>query len=135
MTVEVLTLCDFAQDMMGKLTVVGCFDAVTVREFPATHPLLCVAARIRFPVYELGAHQVSVDITDADGAQLVPPLKGELNVNGIGGDSACANMTLNLFNLRLEHEGSWRVSLAIDGQERAHIPLFVRRPPAGRQTH
>ena len=127
MHIEMLALCDYAQDAQGKLTVVGAFDAITVRSFPTTHPLLCVAARIRFPVYELGAHAIRIDIRDAEGSELVPSLDGQMSVDGIGGDSACANLALNLFNLRLEREGSWRLTLSIDGQERASIPLYVRR--------
>jgi len=91
MQVEILPLCDFAQDMMGKLNIVGAFDAITVKEFPSVHPLMCVAARIRFQVYELGAHDVRMEFVDSSGDQLVPPLEGSMNVNGIGGDSACAN--------------------------------------------
>jgi len=127
MNIEMLAICDFAQDASGKLTVVGAFDAITVRDFPAAHPLLCVAARIRFQVYELGAHAMRIDIVDASGDRLAPPLEGSLNVNGIGGDSACANMALNVVNLRVEREGSWRLALSIDGQERASVPLYVRK--------
>ncbi|PKL23422.1 MAG: hypothetical protein CVV47_14370 [Spirochaetae bacterium HGW-Spirochaetae-3] len=127
MNVEILALCDFAQDASGKLTVLGAFDAITVREFPSVHQLLCVAARVRFQVYELGAHAMRIDLVDASGDRLAPPLEGSMHVNGIGGDSACANLALNVFNLRLEREGSWRLVLSIDGQERASTPLYVRK--------
>ncbi len=127
MTIEVLTLCDFAQDTLGKLTIIGAFDAITVREFPASHPLMSIAARIRFAIYELGDHQIHIEIKDANGSDLAPPLDGQINVNGIGGDSACTNLTLNLMNIQLTCETSWRITLSIDGQERAHIPLFIRK--------
>ena len=127
MTIEIFGLCDFAQDAYGKLTLIGAFDAITVREFPAIHPFMCVAARICFPIYELGEHTVRVEIKDPDGGYLVPALDGKLALNGIGGDSACANLTLNLMNLHFRNETSWRVSLAIDGQEKATIPLYIRK--------
>lgn len=130
MHVEILALCDFAQDSMGKLNVVGAFDAITVHGFPSVHPLMCVAARIRFQVYELGTHEVRMDLVDNAGERLAPSLEGSLNVNGIGGDSACANMALNIVNLRLEREGSWRLVFSIDGQERASVPLYVRKTNA-----
>ena len=127
MHVEILALCDFAQDAMGKLNIVGAFDAITVREFPSVHPLMCVAARIRFQVYELGSHAMRMELVDGTGDRLAPPLDGSMNVDGIGGDSACANLALNISNLRVEREGSWKLSLSIDGQERASVPLYVRR--------
>lgn len=127
MNVEMLALCDFAQDAMGKMTIIGAFDAITVREFPSIHPLMCVAARIRFQVYELGSHSVRIEIVDSAGDRLTPPLDGTMNVDGIGGDSACANMALNIVNARVEQEGSWKLVLSIDGQERATVPLYIRK--------
>ncbi len=133
MNVEVLALCDFAQDALGKLTIVGAFDAITVRETPTVHPFMSIAARVRFQVYELGAHSVRMELMDASGDRLAPPLDGSMNINGIGGDSACANLVLNMTNLRIEREGSWRLVLSIDDQERATVPLFIRRAAAPRQ--
>lgn len=134
MTVEVLAACDFAQDAFGKLTMVGAFDAITVREFPAVHPYLCIAMRLRFPVYEMGQRSIRVEIRDAQGDQLAPAMDGSVRIDGIGGDSACANLTLNLFNLRLEREGRWQIVLSVDGQERASVPLFVRKLAPQRQN-
>lgn len=127
MVVESFTLSDFAQDSFGKLIVVGVFDAIMVKDFPAAHPSMAIAARIRFPVYELGEHSARVEIRDSQGRMLAPPLDGRININNIGTDSACANLTLNLMNIRFEFENTWRISLLIDGQERASIPLFIRR--------
>lgn len=119
---------------MGKLTVVGAFDALTVRSFPAIHPVLCIAARVRFAVYELGKHAVRVDIVNAAGERLCPPLEGAMAINVIGTDSSCANLPLTLINVRLEREGSWRVSLSVDGDEKATVPLYVRLARPGAQA-
>jgi len=127
MQIEILALCDFAQDAMGKLNIVGAFDAITVRDFPSVHPLMCVAARIRFQVYELGVHAVRLEIVGGSGERLAPAIDGSMSVDGIGGDSACANLALNIVNLRVDREGSWRLILSIDGQERASVPLYVRK--------
>jgi hypothetical protein len=132
MHIEILALCDFAQDAMGKLNIVGAFDAITVREFPSVHPLMCVAVRIRFQVYELGNHSVRMELVDSSGDRLTPPLDGSMNVDGIGGDTACTNLALNIVNLRVEREGSWKLVLSIDGQERASVPLYIRRAKPAR---
>jgi len=127
MNVEILALCDYAQDAMGKLHITGAFDAITVRDFPSVHPLMCVAARIRFQIYELGSHAIKLELVDGSGDRLAPALDGSMNVDGIGGDSACANLALNISNLRIDREGSWRLVLSIDGQERASVPLYIRK--------
>ena len=33
MEIEIFTLCDFAQDNSGKLTVVGTFDGINSKQF------------------------------------------------------------------------------------------------------
>ena len=36
METEIFTLCDFAQDAGGKLTIVGTFDQISSANFPVT---------------------------------------------------------------------------------------------------
>ena len=38
MDVQIASLCDAAQDYGGKLCLVGAFDTILVRQFPALHP-------------------------------------------------------------------------------------------------
>ncbi len=126
MTVELFALCDFAQEEGGKLTVLGLFDTLCAREFPAVHPLFCVAARLRFPVYELGRHAVRFSIENAEGQELIPAFEGGIAVEGIGIDSASSNIALRLSNVPLPGEGIWRASLSVDGTEVAQAPLYIR---------
>ncbi|MBL8968234.1 MAG: hypothetical protein JNG85_14605 [Spirochaetaceae bacterium] len=128
MTLELFALCDFAQEEGGKLTVLGLFDTLCAREFPANHALCCVAARLRFSVYELGNHDLRFSIRDADGRELIPPFEGSITVDGIGIDSAASNIALRLTNIPLPGEGRWRASLAVDGNEVGQIPLYIRGP-------
>lgn len=129
MNVEVFALCDYAHDERGKLTVVGAFDALMLNELPAVHPLLCIALRLRFQVYELGSHEIMLTLKDENGQPAASPLRAGIEVNGIGRDSACANLALRLFNLRWEREGRWHFLLEIDGHEKAQLPLYVYRNP------
>jgi len=38
MDVEIFALCDAATDSGGKLNILGAFDRVSTRQFPAVHP-------------------------------------------------------------------------------------------------
>ena len=128
MNVELFALCDYAQEEGGKLSILGLFDTLCAQEFPATHPLFCVAARLRFPVYELGSHEIRFAIRDAEGRDLLPPFEGSISVDGIGIDSAASNIALRLANVPLPGESSWRAILFVDGAEVAHTPLYLRGP-------
>lgn len=127
MTIELFSVCDFAQDMMGKLTLVGVFDSISVKNFPAVHPLLTIAIRIRYTIFEQGKHDVRIEIKDAQARELVPPFQSNINIATMNTDSVCTNLTLNLMNLKFDYETTWRITLFIDGQERANTPLYVRK--------
>jgi hypothetical protein len=46
MEIEIFTLCDFAQDNSGKLTVVGTFDGIHSKQFPFVQANFSVACRL-----------------------------------------------------------------------------------------
>jgi len=54
MKLELFTLCDFAADYGGKLSVVGIFDTLGAKQVPAVHPQCAVAAKMRFEKIEEG---------------------------------------------------------------------------------
>ncbi len=135
MNVELFALCDFAQDVAGKITVVGAFDSIFVREFPGRHPFMSIAVRLRFPVYELGEHSVRISLRGSNGDLVIPPFEGKLSVNGIGNDSAVTNLTIHMNQVTFERGDSLKFTLEVDGAEAATLPLYVRQmPPQGPKT-
>ncbi|HON89614.1 MAG TPA: hypothetical protein P5519_02860 [Spirochaetia bacterium] len=127
MIVELFSVCDFAQDVMGKLTLVGVFDSISVKNFPAVHPLLSIAIRIRYTIFEQGKHDVRIEIKDTQNRELVPAFQSSITISAMNSDSVCTNLTLNLMNLKFDYETTWRITLFIDAQERANIPLYIRK--------
>lgn len=47
MSIDILALCDFAQDNDGKLTIVGTFDHYVVRKAPLPKSTLFLVARVK----------------------------------------------------------------------------------------
>jgi hypothetical protein len=132
MNVEMFVLADFAQDTANKMTVVGTFDTLGVQQFPAIHPIMSIALRMRFAVYELGKHQISLTFRDQDGKDLVPPFLLGIDVRSIGNDSAVHDHALHLAGLRFEKAGNYRITLHVDGEEKTWLPLYVRQGPPPR---
>src|SRR5678816_2160053 len=80
MEIEIFTLCDFAQDNSGKLTVVGTFDGIYSKQFPFVQANFSVACRLRFSEKEAGAHDMRLRFTDGDKQEFIKPIEGQINI-------------------------------------------------------
>jgi len=130
MDIEIFTLCDFAQDLNGKLTIVGTFDTLYATQLPANHPNCHLAARIRFLGRENGKVPFGIRITSPDGEELMKPLQAEfhLSVNP-GADSVTQNICLGIGGLPIKVYGKHVITLSVRGQDLRTLPLFVAKPP------
>ena len=130
MQIEVFSLCDAATDTAGKLNILGAFDMMLVSKIPAVYPQCAVALRIRFERIERAEHKVQVHFVDKDGRNVIPPLESQMKVHFIDEQrSVSVNMILNIHGLRIDRAGEYSIDLAIDGQQKSSLPLFVKERP------
>lgn len=130
MKVEVFALCDAATEYMGKLNLLGTFDSIGAREAPASHPACAIALRVRFDRIESGEHRLRMELVNADGQPVVPPLETAANVQVPDGmPSAAINLIVNFQQLKFENFGDYSIDLAIDGRHESSLPLYVRSMP------
>jgi hypothetical protein len=128
MQVEILALCDSANDYQGRLCLLGAFDIIQARTFPATHSHCAIALRLRFTRIENGSHSVRLHFVNDDGQLILPPLEAQLGVScSDETGSASTNLVLGVQSLPLEKPGDFAINLAVDGRQVASIPLFVRQ--------
>lgn len=130
MEVEIFTLCDFAQDNHGKLTIVGTFDNINVNSFPSESPNYSIAMRLRVANSEAGNHTMHIKCLDENGVEINNlALKAEFTVmpnqkapySGI-------NLVLNLKKpLRFERPGRLNFELYLDDDWARAIPLMVSK--------
>jgi hypothetical protein len=134
MEVEIFTLCDAAVDYGGKLNLLGTFDRILVKQFPAAHPHCSVALRVRFERVEEGQHRVRISIVDEDGKPIGPNVDGSIGVK-IPPTllSTCANLVLNINGLKFEKPGRYSVDLALDARHEKSLPLTVVQSPPNPQ--
>jgi hypothetical protein len=127
MQIEIFALCDAATADTGKLNLLGAFDTMWVGILPAVLPQCAVALRVRFSRIERGEHKVAVSFVDADGKQVIPAAQGVLQMQFPDEQgSGSANLILNLCGVKFEKTGEYSIDLAVDGQEKASLPLFVK---------
>ena len=129
MDIEIFTLCDFAEDIRGKLVIVGTFDALNAKQLPISLPTCHVATRIRFYSGEGGKLPFEIHIKSPDGNLIVPPVKGDANIFiSPGAHSVSANFVVGFGNLKFDVYGRHTVILSVRGQELRTLPLFVNQP-------
>ncbi len=126
MQIEIFALCDAATADFGKLNMLGAFDTIWITKIPAVHPQCTIALRMRFERIERGEHKVAVNFVDIDGRNVIPPAQGAITINFPEEQSSgSANLILNIQGLKLERIGRYSIDLAIDGQQKASLSLFV----------
>lgn len=128
MQIEIFTLCDFAQDNNGKLTVVGTFDGIHSKQFPFTQANFSVACRLRFAEKETGTHDMRLRFIDGDGKELLQPIQGQMNIpKPTNGQYSTINLVFNLSQIKFEKAGRYSFELFIDNEWESGLPLFVNQ--------
>jgi hypothetical protein len=128
MIIEIFSLCDAATSESGKLNILGAFDTIWVRQFPAVYPHCAVATRVRFSSVEIGEHKVGLRLIDMDGKDVLPPAGGAMRLDlSESCTSGSSNLILNIQSMKLERAGELSLELSIDGQNAMSLPLYVRQ--------
>ncbi len=128
---EILTavLCDSAADYNGKLCILGAFDTIWARKFPATHAHCAIALRFLFRDTDLGEHQFQVRFVDPDGRNALPsgPISLKVRIDRIpdGAFFLSRNVILNLQGLPLKEPALYSFDVTVDESIVARIPLQV----------
>jgi hypothetical protein len=124
METEIFTLCDFAQDAGGKLTIVGTFDQIGTRTFPVIHPSCSLACRLRFAEKEAGQHNFKVRLVDSNNKEIIPSIEGTINVSiPQAAGYAAINIVGNLNQVRFEKAGRYSFELYVDGNWVTGLPV------------
>ncbi len=126
MDVQIASLCDAAQDYGGKLCLLGAFDTILVRQFPAIHPFCSVALRIVFRDTDEGKHTLRVNLIDGDGQSLLPKVETPLEIRLPENQFfATQNFVFNLQGMRFNKPGQYSLDITLNAQIVARIPLQV----------
>jgi hypothetical protein len=137
---DILTavLCDSAADYQGKLCILGTFDTILAPKLPATHPSCALALRFVAHAEDEGPHQITINLIDPDGRNLLPsgPIKLDFRLPPIPEHTffTSNNCVINLQGLVLPKVASYSFDIHVDGELRTRIPLQVVQQVPGRQA-
>ena len=134
---EVLAMlvCDqiITDRLTNKQSLIGLFSTVHVRQFPATHPQLCVYVML---TEGHGKTEFQIRIVDANDSR--PPIVEGRGAVDFKNPRAVANLALQFFGLTFPQPGPYRVQLYSDGEllREARLELQQVKPrqaPPGRE--
>lgn len=135
MEVQLAVLADAANiAQQGKLNILGVFDTIWAANFPAVHPSMVVALRLRLEYGDgAGDHDLEVVLQDEDGKESVRA-KAVAHVRAIApGEWTHLNHILTLTGTGFGTPGRYSFRVRWDGVEKTRVDLKVlaaATPPA-----
>lgn len=129
MRVDLALLADYAEVTQrgGKLIVCGIFDRITLADFDAVHPHMALALKLACDPGESPFHHLSVRLVDPDGADVVSPMEGDVEVKGEPDGDASVNLILDLNLVKFGTAGPHSFDVFLDGKLEKQVPLTVER--------
>lgn len=128
MDFQIATLCDYAADHQGKMTIVAPFDALAARDLPVRHPQCALAMRVCMTPEDNGDHVMHITLIDEDGQAVNPqmPIKADLPVKIPDEVSfVTRNLIVNFQGLEFKQTGVYSVDITLDDELAVRIPLRV----------
>ncbi len=130
MDIDFAFICDYA-DVSGKINALGIgFDTIYAREVPVRPRTFYLVAQLRMSVAEAGGKEVEFHLIDADGADVIPPLKKKVEIpTPAGAFETKGRLAMAFNNIEFPRYGVYSLHLVIQGSEMVRIPLRVAPHP------
>ncbi len=131
MQVPLALLADYANvSAEGKLNLMGAFDVINARRFPAVHAQMHLVFRIEANPAEAGStKKLEIKFMAEDG-QMLLSLEAELRLEAKGpvplGEMLRSNHIIGLQAVRFEKPGSYQFAILINGDVKATVPLKLQ---------
>ena len=128
MKIDLVTLCDAAVEIGGRMHILGSIDYFWAAAVPYTHPQCSLALRLRWEGNERPKkHKLRITVLDADGnaiatefsRKITPPCPCSDDVPGI------RHVIVTFEALSFESFGPYGIRVEVDGEELASLPFSI----------
>lgn len=128
MEIDFAVLADAATvDASGKLNVLGVFDRIQAREFPARHGRIALVLRFSAGVDEAGSHEVGIRLVSPDDRELLR-LDGRMELGAAPRtvpEGIKMPQVLNLDGITFPAPGRFTFRISVDGEEIHSVPVHL----------
>jgi hypothetical protein len=118
-------------DQAGKMSVLGIFQHIWVHQFPAMHPRLHLVLRLKGKRTEIGEHPVQIRLVDGTGAELLGGNGTVTFAEPPAGITDIEAAAILVFDVPFPRAGVYRFEIAVDGEQKAAVPITVSQMPSG----
>jgi hypothetical protein len=121
-------LGDAAVNTGGKWNLLGNFNLVRAKQFPATWPRMGLLLRIEGDHREIGEHVLQLDFVDDTGVRLAGPgpMPFEFKKPRLPGFPVEFVIGLEIHGLTIPAPGNYDFTIRVDGTYLDSLPLYVR---------
>ena len=125
MELEIFTLCDFAQDNKGKLTIVGTFNTIKIHNFPNLAPDMTLVVKMRFLNDSSKKHTIKIQmVQEKNSTDIIKPIESVFGASNATGDFYISTFIYKLNMVMFKEPGRYNIVLSVD-EEKYTYPLFV----------
>jgi len=126
MQVDFAFICDYAE-ATNKVNALGIgFDTIMSSRVPVRHPNFFLVTQLRANVVEAGEKNFEVHLIDEDGKEIIPPIKGKLNIpRPPAGTESTGRIAMRFDGVEFPKYGTYSMHLLVEGHEMSRIPLRV----------
>ncbi len=127
--VEYLHVCDSAfMAEGGKHCIIGIFDVISAVSFPATHPTLTIAVRLRGQAHEVVP--LRIELGRPNGDALGQPVQASVTID----ESGSAFINMNVVGTQFPEPGRYTVKISSGGRQLASHSLRLQKMPPPQET-
>ncbi|TVP80643.1 MAG: hypothetical protein EA353_03515 [Puniceicoccaceae bacterium] len=132
MQIEVFTIADAATVDRGKLNLLGSFDHLLARNFPARHNECVIVCKLRLGHEDSESeHNLKIRIIDPDGRDVIEPAKSTFHPKIDFGGSGHHTHLWSIRAFPLPKPGTFYIDALVDEKLIARTPLFVNQYQPG----
>lgn len=125
MELTMLLVADYANvDREGKANVMGIFNEVLSKQFPAIHPEMRVVFTLVASPAEQGTKKVAMKLIDEDGSPLVE-WERDIPIPAYEGRRNTLSQIIRLTGLQFPRAGEYSFRVLVDGDDKGSTPLYV----------
>ncbi len=127
MNTSIFTIADAATISGGKLNMLGSFNQLSARGFPARHHDCVIICKLQLDHDDSGEHELSLHIIDPDGTDVLPPCRAKFSRSIDFGSDAEHTHLWHIHGFPMPKPGTFYIDAMIDGSLIARTPLHVRK--------
>lgn len=130
MKVNFLTLCDFAQDNQGKLSIMGTFNRILANTVPFTYTTpFYIVARVVSKESACGKIKMTCIAPDGGTISQSPEIAFSIQDQNNDGHEKYANFIMGFQNTSFKQFGTYRFRFEILDGEAAETELYLEKVP------